>query len=80
MRCSCKIPANVSNGVCGVCLLPLEGTEHDEGGKLIGFRKPKGKKRVKDPELARIVRELERFGRLNGEDIPTVIAALKRIV
>jgi hypothetical protein len=69
--------ANVFNGVCGVCLEPIRGAIHDESGKLIKYTKPKGKKRA-SPEIKRIVRELERFGRLNNEDIPIVVAALKQ--
>lgn len=34
-KCNCKIPYLPVNGVCGLCLLPLKGTVHGEGGTLI---------------------------------------------
>lgn len=79
MNCECLPPMNVFNGVCGLCLLALPGTTHSECGKLIAYKKPKSKKHAKDKEIARIVYELERFGRLNTEDLPTVINALKKL-
>lgn len=79
MFCNCPTPAGVYNGVCGACLLPLTGTTHDEGGKLIKYRKPKIKKqRVDNTKLKHVIFELERFGRLNGEDVPLVLAHLRK--
>jgi hypothetical protein len=78
MRCKCKKPVNVFNGICGGCLMALRGTVHAEDGKLIKYRKPKGKKRVKSSEIEHIIFELERFRRLNDADIHLVLEILKR--
>lgn len=34
-NCKCKKPSDIHNGVCGKCLLPLQGIVHGEGGQII---------------------------------------------
>lgn len=33
--CQCQTPDDVFNGVCGVCLMPLDGIIHNKGGEVI---------------------------------------------